>query len=77
MIAEVDADGSGNIDFIEFLNMMSRKIAGMKPQEQVKDAFDLLDTTGVGQVSVQFLMKVCCVRLVSSFLLYVDSSSDW
>jgi len=58
MVAEVDADGSGNIDFIEFLNMMGRKLAGLKPQEQIKDAFDLIDFTGTGNIPLQSLYSV-------------------
>jgi len=72
MIAEVDAgmelkisqpdndcaDGSGNIDFIEFLNMMARKLTGMKPAEQVKEAFDMLDTTGTGSIPLSNLYMV-------------------
>jgi Ca2+-binding EF-hand superfamily protein len=51
-------DGSGNVDFIEFLNMMARKIVGLRPQEQIKDAFDLLDASGHGTISLLTLHTV-------------------
>lgn len=62
-------DGSGNVDFIEFLNMMARKIAGMKPQEQIKDAFDLLDTTGHGVIPLSQLFVVRSP--IIGFVVYV------
>lgn len=87
MIAEVDADGSGNIDFIEFLNMMGRKLAGLKPQEQIKDAFDLIDFTGTGNIPLQSLYSVrrgnqqALVVLLCSqrgiFCIPVDSAQSW
>ena len=49
MINEVDADGSGSIDFSEFLNMMSKKVEETSViEDQVRRAFKVLATTGKG-----------------------------
>ncbi|CAL1529450.1 unnamed protein product [Lymnaea stagnalis] len=39
MINEVDADGSGTIDFNEFLRMMSRKMKETDTEEELRQAF--------------------------------------
>ena len=39
MINEVDADGSGTIDFPEFLTMMARKMTNSDSEEELKEAF--------------------------------------
>ena len=43
MIADVDKDGSGVIDFTEFLDMMTVKMAERNPQEEMLKAFRLFD----------------------------------
>ena len=39
MIADIDRDGSGTIDFPEFLEMMSSKMAERDPREEIMKAF--------------------------------------
>ena len=41
MIADVDKDGSGVIDFPEFLDMMTQKMAERDPREEMLKAFRL------------------------------------
>ena len=49
MINEVDVDGSGSIDFAEFLNMMSKKVEETSVvQDQMRRAFKVLATSGKG-----------------------------
>merc|ERR1712025_801952 len=43
MMAEVDEDGSGQIDFDEFLGMMQRKMSGDELEREIMDSFALLD----------------------------------
>lgn len=43
MINEVDADGSGTIDFPEFLNLNSRKMKDTDSEEELLEAFKVFD----------------------------------
>merc|ERR1712196_568569 len=43
MIADADRDGSGVIDFPEFLDMMTQKMAERDPREEMLKAFRLFD----------------------------------
>ncbi|KAG6511927.1 calmodulin-like isoform X2 [Zingiber officinale] len=51
MINEVDADGSGTIDFPEFLNLMARKLNGTDSDEELKEAFRVFDKDQNGFIS--------------------------
>lgn len=43
MIADVDKDGSGAIDFDEFVHMMTAKIGERDTKEDLHKAFNILD----------------------------------
>lgn len=43
MIADVDKDGSGAIDFDEFANMMTAKIGERDSKEELMKAFHIID----------------------------------
>ena len=43
MINAVDADGSGTIDFPEFLKMMANKINDENSEEEIREAFRVFD----------------------------------
>merc|ERR1711979_117916 len=51
MINEVDADGSGTIDFPEFLTMMARKMKDTDTEEELIEAFKVFDRDGNGFIS--------------------------
>jgi len=51
MIKEVDADGSGTLDFAEFLTMMVRKVRGVDVQDEINAAFKSFDQDGSGTIS--------------------------
>ncbi|KAF9789866.1 anthrax edema factor in complex with calmodulin and pyrophosphate [Thelephora terrestris] len=52
MIAEVDADGNGVIDFPEFLTAMARKFYPTDvSEEEIKEAFEVFDKDGNGYIS--------------------------
>ena len=46
MIADVDKDGSGVIDFPDFLDMMTAKMGERDPREEMLKAFRLFDDHG-------------------------------
>ncbi|KAH7832522.1 putative Calmodulin [Monocercomonoides exilis] len=58
MIADVDADGSGTIDFPEFLVMMSKQLSNADTEEQLKEAFKVFDKDGNGFISAEELRSV-------------------
>ncbi|GKA13288.1 calmodulin [Tanacetum coccineum] len=43
MSNEVDADGNGTIDFLEFLNLMAHKMKDADAEEELKKAFRVFD----------------------------------
>jgi|EP00672_Neobodo_designis_P025063 calmodulin len=57
MMREVDADGSGDIDFDEFVTVMSRRVQADYTPEQLKSAFKVFETDNVppGYVSTEVL----------------------
>jgi calmodulin len=57
MMREVDTDGSGDIDFNEFVTVMSRRVQADYTPEQLKSAFKVFETDNVppGYVSTEVL----------------------
>merc|ERR1712003_43207 len=51
MINEVDSDGSGTIDFAEFLSLMSKKMKDADSEEELMEAFKVFDKDGNGFIS--------------------------
>ena len=51
MVAEVDADGSGTVDFPEFLSLMARKAKDADSEEELREAFKVFDKDGNGFIS--------------------------
>jgi calmodulin len=58
MISEIDADGSGTVDFPEFLTMMVRKIKDVDADEEIREAFRVFDKDGNGFISAAELRHV-------------------
>merc|ERR1712091_623217 len=53
-----DADGSGTIEFNEFLQMMSQKILNRDPKDEILKAFLLFDDDETGKISFKNLKRV-------------------
>lgn len=51
IIDEVDEDKNGTIDFHEFLSLMARKMKIIDKEDELLDAFKLLDLDGSGKIS--------------------------
>jgi calmodulin len=58
MINAVDADGSGTIDFPEFLKMMANKVKDEDSEEEIRETFRVFDKDGNGYVSPAELRHV-------------------
>mmetsp|Transcript_51706 Transcript_51706/g.155185 ORF Transcript_51706/g.155185 Transcript_51706/m.155185 type:complete len:150 (-) Transcript_51706:88-537(-) len=58
MIAEVDKDGSGTIDFDEFIAMMTVKMGERDSREEMMKAFRLFDDDETGKISFRNLKRV-------------------
>ena len=43
MINDVDSDGSGTVQFPEFLNMMAKKVHDLAAEDEIREAFRVFD----------------------------------
>merc|ERR1711990_144803 len=58
MVKDIDADGNATIEFQEFVDMMSGKMGGKDPIEEMKKAFAMFDTEGKGKISFKDMQRV-------------------
>merc|ERR1711997_111608 len=58
MVNQVDKDGTGMIDFPEFLSMMSLKQESENAEDEVREAFQVFDGDGNGFINRQ---ELACV----------------
>ena len=69
MINEVDVDGSGSVEFAEFVILMTNKVREISKQDEIKEAFNVLDKDKDGKLSSKeikyFMRKVAHLKLSS------------
>ncbi len=58
MISEMDADQNGVIDYNDFLELMTIKMAERDPMEEMMKAFRLFDEDDTGKISFKNLKRV-------------------
>jgi len=58
MIREVDADGNDNIDFTEFLALMSRQMRQSDIEDELREAFRIFDRDNDGFITPQELRSL-------------------
>lgn len=58
MILDVDNDGSGSVDFNEFLEMMQGKMGEKDTREEINKVFKLYDNDNTGKISIHNLRRV-------------------
>eukprot|EP01006_Ploeotia_vitrea_P060984 TRINITY_DN76989_c0_g1_i1.p1 TRINITY_DN76989_c0_g1~~TRINITY_DN76989_c0_g1_i1.p1 ORF type:complete len:158 (+),score=28.45 TRINITY_DN76989_c0_g1_i1:280-753(+) len=60
MMNEVDTDGSGTLDFQEFLIFVTRKMSDYVSEEELKAAFQVFDKDGNGYISAIEMRIMMC-----------------
>merc|ERR1712119_266203 len=58
MVNQVDKDGTGSIDFPEFLMMMALKVDADNAEDEIREAFQVFDGDGNGFINRQELTMV-------------------
>lgn len=58
MIADLDSDGSGQIDFEEFLELMTARVSDKDTRENIRKIFNLFDDEKTGFISIKNLRRV-------------------
>ena len=84
MINEVDVDGNGTVEFAEFVILMTNKVKEMSRQEEMEEAFRVLDKEKDGHINIKelkyFMCKVAHIKLSSeeaeAMIEFADSDED-
>lgn len=58
MIADIDKDGNGAINFDEFLDMMTARMGDMDSRADIAKVFALFDTENKGKITLRDLKRV-------------------
>lgn len=58
MLADLDADGSGAIDFAEWLDLMTKKATDKDSRKNISKIFALYDDERTGFISIKNLRRV-------------------
>lgn len=69
MINEVDVDGNGTVEFAEFVILMTNKVKELTKEEEIREAFDVLDKEKDDYITAKelkyFMRKVAHIKLSS------------
>ena len=58
LMRDYDRDGAGQIEFPDFLEIMTVKINNRDPTEEILKAFNLFDEDGTGRISLKNLRRI-------------------
>ncbi|XP_071833354.1 uncharacterized protein [Apostichopus japonicus] len=58
MFNDADEDGNGTLDFQEFMAMVTKKMTNTDVREDIKEAFKVFDTKGVGSLTTIELREI-------------------
>ena len=79
MMEAADADGSGTIDFEEFVVMMTNKLEEQELENELHEAFECFDRDGDGSISckeLRFIMTTLGEKLTDEEVEYMISVID-
>lgn len=84
MINEVDQDGNGTVEFAEFVILMTNKVKEMTKEDEIYEAFMVLDKEKDDFISEKelkyFMRKVAHIKLSSeeakAMIEFADSDND-
>ena len=57
MICELDSNGTGEVEFEEFVDVMLRKVKTHEAEEELREAFKIFDVDGNGFISARDLRQ--------------------
>jgi centrin-1 len=58
MVAAADPEGTGTVSFAQFVQMMTAKMGGRDPMDEIRKAFILFDDDHTGKISFKNLKRV-------------------
>lgn len=58
MVCDLDEDGNGNIDFAEWLHLMTTRVTDKDSRANIKKIFNLYDDERTGYISIKNLRRV-------------------
>merc|ERR1719378_1668227 len=58
MVTDIDNDGNGTIEFVEFLQMMTGKMGEKDTREDIEKVFKLFDDDNTNKISFRNLARV-------------------
>ena len=84
MINEIDLDGNGYFEFSEFVILMATKVQEMTMQNEITEAFNVLDKEKDNHISVKelkyFMRKVARIHISSevaaAMMKFADGDED-
>ncbi|XP_040578970.1 calmodulin-alpha isoform X2 [Lepeophtheirus salmonis] len=83
MVNEVDKDGTGSIDFPEFLAMMALKINDQNAEDEIREAFKVFDGDGNGfidrrelSIMLRFLGEPMTEKEIQEIIQEADVDHD-